>query len=30
VDRDSVSGQINRNVMVQLVTTVHPISLAWR
>jgi hypothetical protein len=30
LDRDAASGQINRNVMVQLVTTLHPVSLSWR
>ena len=30
VERDGKSGQVNRISMVQFVTTLHPISLAWR
>jgi hypothetical protein len=30
IQDNSTPGQINRFLMVQLVTTVHPISLAWR
>jgi hypothetical protein len=29
IEHNEQSGQLNRFVMVQLVTTVHPISLAW-
>lgn len=29
IEHNDQSGQLNRFIMVQLVTTVHPISLAW-
>ena len=29
IQHDDLSGQTNRAVMVQLVTTIHPLSLAW-
>ncbi len=30
IDHDAQSSQLNRDLMVQFVTTVHPFSLAWR
>jgi len=30
IEHDDKSGELNRSIMLQLVTTVHPISLAWR
>jgi hypothetical protein len=29
IEHNATSGQISRSVMIQLVTTVHPITLAW-
>ena len=29
IEHNDQSGQLNRFIMVQLVTTVHPINLAW-
>ena len=29
IDRNALPGQINRIIMAQIVTTIHPISLAW-
>jgi hypothetical protein len=29
IQHDDKSGQTNRSIMVQLVTTLHPLSLAW-
>jgi hypothetical protein len=30
IDHNAKPGQLNRIIMVQIVTTIHPISLAWR
>jgi hypothetical protein len=30
IDHNAGSGQLNRVIMAQVVTTIHPISLAWR